>query len=124
MLDTEGCFAFFKGLIRGKGGVQLTLAIIYAPNDHQDIFFCNILTKLLDFKEKQLILGRDFNVQPTPAVDTSSASSFITTGSHRLITQALHRAQLIDDWRLQHSGEETTRSTHPLIKSTQEFISS
>lgn len=52
-----------------------------------------------------MILGGDFNVPLTLAVDTSSSSSSIPTGSHRRITQALHKAQLIDVWELQHSGE-------------------
>lgn len=42
MIDGEGRFAFIKGLI---SAVQLTLAIIYAPNEHQDTFIHRTLAK-------------------------------------------------------------------------------
>lgn len=38
-------------------------------------------------------------------VDTSSGSSSVPTDSRKRIAQALHKAQLVDVWRLQHSGE-------------------
>lgn len=83
----------------------MTLATIYAPNDHQDIFIRRILVKLMDFMEGPLILGGDFNVPLTPQVDTSSGKSSVSISSHKRINQAIHNAQLIDVWRLQHSGE-------------------
>lgn len=38
-------------------------------------------------------------------MDTSSGSSSVPTGSHKQIVQSIHRAQLIDVWQLQYSGE-------------------
>lgn len=38
-------------------------------------------------------------------MDTSSGSSSVPIGSHKGITQSINRAQLIDVWQLQHSGE-------------------
>lgn len=102
MLDKEGRFAFIKGLI---GDVQLTLATIYAPNEHQDTFLRRTLSKLSDFREGLLILGGDFNIPLIPAVDTSSGTSSILMSTQKHIAQTLHGSQLIDVWRLQHSEE-------------------
>lgn len=55
--DPDGCYVFMKGLI---GDTQVTMATLYAPNDHQDIFihWTELHTeKLLEFTEGQLILG-------------------------------------------------------------------
>lgn len=54
IIDQAGRYIFLKGL-------QVTLATVYAPNDHQDTFLKGILDKLLEFKEGQLIFGGDFN---------------------------------------------------------------
>lgn len=102
LTDPEGRYIFLKGLI---GGIQFTLATLYAPNEHQDRFLRHIVDKLLTFKQGQLILGGDLNVPLTPSVDTSSGSSSLPPSSRKRITQTLHNAQLTDVWRLQHSGE-------------------
>lgn len=52
--NPERRFVFLKGLV---GEVQLTLATLYAPNDHQDRFLKHTLDGLLEFREGQLILG-------------------------------------------------------------------
>lgn len=102
LVDMEGRIVFIKGLI---GDIQLTLTTIYTPNDHQDIFNRRTLDLLVEFKEGQLILGGDFNIPLIPTMDTSSNTSSVPTGSHKRVAQAIHKAQLIDVWRLQHSGE-------------------
>lgn len=96
--DPDGLFVFLKGLV---GEVQLTLATLYVPNDHQGRFLKHTLDKLLEFREGQLILGGDFNVPLIPSSDPSTGTSSVPP-AHR---KALHTAQLIDVWRLQHSGE-------------------
>lgn len=83
----------------------MTLANIYAPNEHQDTFIEGVIGKLLDFKSGQLILGGDFNIPLIPSVDTRTGTSSIPTSPLKRIAKTLHRAQLIDVWRLQHSGE-------------------
>lgn len=118
LLDTEGRFAFDKGLL---GEVRLTLATIYAPNDHQDVFVRHVLTKLLDFKEAKLILLGILMPPLTPTVDTSSGFSFVPTGSHKRIAQSLHKAQLMyGGYNIRE--KEITCSICLLIESTQEFI--
>lgn len=44
--DTEGRYLFLKGRI---GDVQVTLANLYAPNDHQDAFLKHHLAQLTRF---------------------------------------------------------------------------
>lgn len=88
---------FIKGLI---GDVQMTLATIYAPNNHQDTFYVRALDNLLNFTEGQLVLGGDFNVPLIPSVDTSSTASSISPGLKKRIAHSLHKAQLVDVWRL------------------------
>lgn len=108
---------FVKGLI---GDIQVTLATIYAPNDDQDLFVGWTIDRLLEFTESKLILSGDFNVSLIHSVDTSSGSFFVSPGSRKLIAQSIHRAQLVDVWRLQHLGKATIHFTHPSIKSTPE----
>lgn len=84
---------------------QVTIATVYAPNDRQDTFLHRTLKLLSDFQEGQLILGGDFNTPLNPAVDTSSNTSSMRVSTLKRITKDLHNAQLIDIWRLTHSGE-------------------
>lgn len=99
MLEAAPCS--FKGTI---GGVKVTLATYYAPNAQQDLFVKNTLDKLLEFAEGQLILGDDLNVPLVPSVDTSSGFSSILPGTCKRISKSLDGAQLVDVWRLLHSG--------------------
>lgn len=102
LVGTEGHYVFIKGSL---GDTQVTLATIYAPNDRQDAFLHRILNLLMEFKEGQLIAGCNFNIPLAPSVDTSSDLSTVRSSIHKRITQDLHNAQLMDAWRLHHSGE-------------------
>lgn len=81
------------------------MATVYTPNSHQDTFFCNTLSSLMDFAEGKLTLGGDLNIPLDPNVDTSTGTSTILPGIHRCILQAPHRHQLIVTWLLFHPGE-------------------
>lgn len=102
MIDPSGRFFFFKGLI---GTVMVTLAAIYAPNEQQAKFIRDTMEKLDDFREGQLIMGGDFNTPLIPSIDTSTGKSSIPPNQLKRIAKTLHKSQLIDIWRLQHSGE-------------------
>lgn len=102
LTDPGGRYMFLRGLI---GDDPLTLASIYAPNEHQDTFITGTLDKLWEFTAGQLILGRDFNVPLIPSSDTSSGHSSLPPTHKKRIANSLHKAQLVDVWRLQHSGE-------------------
>lgn len=81
------------------------LATLYVPNDRQDAFLHCTLNLLMEFKERQLLVGGNFNIALAPFIDTSSGKSSICLGMHKRINRDLHDAQLIDVWRLHHSGE-------------------
>lgn len=115
LVDPEGRYVFLKGLI---GGIQFTLATLYAPNEHQDKFLRHLIDKLMTYKQGQLILGGDLNVPLIPSVDTSSGNSSSSPSSRKRITQALHGAQLTVVWRLQHSGERDYSFFSPRTRST------
>lgn len=83
----------------------MTLATIHAPSERQDAFFRVTLEKLSEFSEGQLILDGDCNIPLIPAEDSSSGSSSTPSGYLKKATDAIHKAQLIDVWCLQHSGE-------------------
>lgn len=53
-MDPEGCFLFLKGMIVS---FKVTLANLYAPNSHHDLFLERHLEKLLEFADGQLIIG-------------------------------------------------------------------
>lgn len=92
--------------LRGEiGGAQVTLANIYAPNSHQDRFIVKTLEALLEFSRGHLIIGGDFNLPLIPSEDTSSGTSSITPVARKRIARALHKAHLIDAWRLLHPTE-------------------
>lgn len=103
LVDQAGRYIFIKELI---GEVKVTFASIYAPNECQDFFLSRPIDLLMEISEGQLILGGDFNVPLLPNVDASSGSSSITPGVRKRVARTLHKAQLIDVWRLQHSGEK------------------
>lgn len=100
--DPEGRFLFIRGDI---GGVEVTLANVYAPNSQQDHFIARTLDTLKNFTKGQLILGGDFNVSLIPSEDTSSGNSSVTPKARKRIARSLHNSQLIDVWRLLHPTE-------------------
>lgn len=57
--------------------VEFTLATIYAPNDHQEIFITKMLGRLTEFTTGHLIVGGDLNIPLVPIDDTSSGGSSI-----------------------------------------------
>lgn len=101
--DPEGRFLFVKGRV---GDVCITLATLYAPNEHQETFLGKALKQLITFTEGQLIIGGDLNVSLNPAEDTSSGVSSISYNARNRIAQILNKSQLIDIWRLFHPTEK------------------
>lgn len=73
--DREGRFLFLKGQIGDK---TVTLANLYAPNNHQDAFLGRRVGQLLHFSEGPLIVGGDLNIPMLPVEDTSSGTSSTT----------------------------------------------
>lgn len=115
----QGWYLFLKGQI---GNVKVTLANLYAPNDHQDVFLKRHLEGLTQYSEGQLIVGGDLNIPLTPTEDTSSATSSTSRETRKHICLALHSAQQIEAWRLLPpergitlSTLDHTRRTHALI---------
>lgn len=100
--DLEGRYLFLRGDI---GGVEVTLANIYAPNSQQDHFITKTLDILEEFTRGQLILGGDFNVPLIPTENTSSGHSSVSQTARKRIARSLHKTQLIDVWRLLHPTE-------------------
>lgn len=98
----EGRFLFLKGTI---GGVEVTLVNVYVPNSGQDHFISQMIDTLLEFAKGQILLGGDFNVPLIPSEDTSAGHSSITPSIRKRIARSLHKAQLIDAWRLTHPTE-------------------
>lgn len=60
---------------------------------------------MLAFTRGHLIVGGDFNVPLIPSEDTSSGTSSVTPSARKRISKALHKAQMIDVWRLLHPTE-------------------
>lgn len=89
--DKEGRFLFLKGKI---GDRQVTLANLYAPNDHQDMFLKKWLDHLMSYSAGQLIVGSDLNIPLTPSEDTSAGKSSTSRDVLRRIGSFLHSAQL------------------------------
>lgn len=81
------------------GDVKVTLANLYAPNDHQDVLLGKALPRLTNFAG-HLIVGGDLNIPLVPAEHTSSSLSSVSPSSRKRIAQSLHKSQLIDIWHL------------------------
>lgn len=68
-------------------------------------FFRNMLDKLWEFSQGQLIVGGYLNVPLIPKVDTFLGSFSVLPGSCKLISQSLYGAQVVDVWRFFHPGK-------------------
>lgn len=97
------------------GNVRVTLAILYALNDHQEIFIGKALGQLIEFTEGHLIVGGDLNFPLVPVEDTSSGLSSISFSARNRIAQSLHNSQLIEYFILQ---KKIIPSIPPLINLT------
>lgn len=60
------------------GEIEVTLATLYAPNDHQETFISKMLGRLTEFTTGHLIVGGDLNIPLVPAEDTSSGVSSVS----------------------------------------------
>lgn len=94
--DKAGRFIFVKVKV---GDIGVTLATLYAPNDHQELFMSKAIKRLMEFTG-HLILGGDLNILLV-LEDTSSGMSSISFSSQNRIAQILNN-QRIDIWRLLH----------------------
>lgn len=63
---------FLKGTISGH---KFIFAVVYCPNTQQLTILDSVLDSLSSLRERQLILGGDFNVSTDPHLDTSSGHS-------------------------------------------------
>lgn len=97
--DPLGRYLFIKGTLHQ---LPYTIANIYAPNKGQVAFFKTTLQLLASFQVGTLIVGGDFNIPLTPAMDTSNGSSFLTYRALRAIKLQLHNLLLHDTWRTMH----------------------
>ena len=102
MRDPKGRYLFVKGKI---GGIGVTFATVYVPNEHQGTFLDKTIKRLLEFTEGHLIMGGDLNIPLDPKEDTSSGKSSTSFSVRNHIMQTLYKSQLIDIWRLLHNKE-------------------
>lgn len=70
-----------------------------------DRLMSELLDKLLEFSEAQLIMGGDLNVHLMSKEDTSIGSSSALPGVRKQISQSIHGARLVDTWRLSSQGK-------------------
>lgn len=69
--DVEGCFLIVKG---SMCDIWWILVGVYAPQSGRGIFFTNLIEKIYQFAEGNLILMEDFNVVLNVYSDTLSQS--------------------------------------------------
>lgn len=101
--DPLGRFLFLKGTLHHT---PFTIANIYAPNSGQVTFFRNTLQLLFSFQSGTLILGGDFNVSLTPAVDTLNGTSSLPYRALRAIKRQLSNLLLHDTWCTLHPKDK------------------
>lgn len=102
MIDPDGRYIFLKGKL---GSRVITLVNVYCPNRKPTFFLGQVLKKLSEFGEGEVVLGGDLNFCVDPELDGTSRAQGIGKVLLGAIRRKLHRCQLMDVWRLQHPKE-------------------
>ena len=82
-----------------------TLVNIYAPNIDTPEFFQQILHKLQDHENKNVIMGGDFNLVLDIALDSKNPNRNNNEKSKQVLAQCIDQIMLVDVWRFQNPGE-------------------
>lgn len=88
------------------GRSLVTLVNLYLPNSNQIAFLEPIMTKLDDFAEGMVIMGRDMNFVMDPTLDSSRCTSQISYVALRRLKKNFHALHLIDMWHSLHSSHK------------------
>lgn len=102
MTDPDGWYIFLKGKIGNK---VMTLANIYCPNKNPTVFLGQVLTRLMRFREGEVVLAGDLNFCLDPSLDSTSRAQGIRKVSRSSIGKQLSGCRLMDAWRLQHAKD-------------------
>lgn len=103
LVDPFGRFIFLKDSL---GNLQCTLANFYAPNQGQAMFLTATLNKLKEFAHGCIVLARDFIIPLEPTLDTFQGKSCVPHRRLPFIRKQIHKAQLMDVWRIIHPREK------------------
>lgn len=98
--DPEGRFLFLKIKL---GERILTLANVYCPNRGPTKYLSQILNRLIEFREGEVILAGEFNFCLDSALHSLSSARGMSKNLLMRVGQKLHDCQLIDVWRVQHA---------------------
>lgn len=92
-VDPEGRYLFLKV----KLGVKTyTLANVYCPNRDPIVYLSQTLSRLMEFREGEVILAGDFNLCLDTALDRSSSSREASKKLLLRLGKKLHHCHLMD----------------------------
>lgn len=96
------------------GGSLIILVNLYLPNFNQITFLNPIMTKLPDFAEGAVILGRDMNFVMDPTLDSTRNTSQNSYATLKRFKRNFHAFHLVDVWRILHPNHrDYTFYSHP-----------
>ena len=93
----EGRFVIADVKTEGK---ILTLANIYAPNEHNPTFFKNVLNQLISFDCGEIVLGGDYNLILDVQKDKIGGNPTTHKNSLKEVLYTVNLLDLVDIWHI------------------------
>ena len=104
--DKNGNYIILDMDIQGK---QITLVNIYGPNEHNPHFYENLIQKISEFENENVIMCGDWNLVLDMEKDYDNYSHVNNPKARKVVLNLLEEENFIDVWRVMH--EDTKKYT-------------
>lgn len=113
--DKNGNFIILDMTIEGK---KITLVCLYGPNEDNPHFYENIIQKVVEFDNEEVIMCGDWNLVLNPDKDYENYLHINNPRAREAVLNLLHNDNFKDPWRIMNEEvrKYTWRRLHPIKK--------
>ena len=113
--DKNGNYILLDITIQGK---RITLVNIYGPNEDNPNFYTNIIQKISEFENDQVIICGDWNFVLDPDLDYNNYLHVNNPRARKIMLDFIEKENFVDAWRVinENCRKYTWRRLNPTIK--------
>lgn len=113
--NKNGNFIILDMEIEGK---KITLVSLYGPNDDSPQFYENVLQKVDEFENEEVIMCGDWNLVLDPHIDSENYLHINNPKARSIVLNLIKENNFKDSWRIMHENvrKYTWRRLNPIKK--------
>ena len=82
----------------------MTLVYLYGPNQDNQIFYNNLLQKIVKFGNDQIIMCIDWNFILNPDINSKNYRQYNNPNARRVVLQYMNEENLLDVWLIMNEN--------------------